>query len=103
MRGAMTVTALAALLTVTGAAIAGQATGKHTTSEAARPSCLPGAQGEGLLSPRARRAEAELLKVRLLLLREEELTRLRRSVEARIQAREAQRGAQQSDRVLNLP
>ncbi len=102
MRGAMTISVLAALLlTVTGAAIAGQATGKHTTSEAARPPCAP--PDEALLSPSARRAELNLLKVRLLLLREEELARLRSRVEAQIEAREAQMGTRESDRALNLP
>ena len=101
-RGALTYAALAALLLlVTGTAIAGQATGKHTTSVAADPPCAP--ESEALLSPSARRAELNLLKVRLLLLREEELARLRSRVEAQIKAREAEFGAQQSDRVLNLP
>ncbi|MDE2571147.1 MAG: hypothetical protein KGM44_01330 [bacterium] len=92
---------LAALLMLSAGAAAGQITGKHTTSEAARPPCVPA--DERLLSPRARRAELQLLRAQLMLVHEQELAQLRRRIEAQLEARERELGGRQGDRALNLP
>lgn len=88
-------------LIVTGAATADQVNGKHTTPGPPGPPCA--VESEALLSPSARRTELALLRARLLLIREEELARLRSRLEAQLQERERRMGTQGGDRTLNLP
>jgi|GEM_PF-7057320 len=100
MRRATILLALAALpLVATGAATAGQVNGKHSFETAPPPCTL---EAEALLSPRARREELALIRVRLLLLREEELARLRSRLEAQLRARENDVPTGEGNRALNV-